>query len=380
MTAIHPLHLFQAVLTIILRATDSRRRVILSSSDPRIAGLFSMFGDAHVELPAPEENRQWRIEQGQKALETFRSQDLFSKAELVLLSLFEPIVSEAVFKSSLKEVWSRLHFLLRENFPSSETLNKMYSETRAQKGILPFRRLLINEEVHLCSGDTLILDAVDKGMAELSGGGSPLVRVVMETLLNGRNPEQRRAGYNIAHMYRHLSSSEKSRLLFTASRETQDEGLIDFFAMLLSDKEAFDRAAEGLCRHILDSGSTETRRALAQALGNPWLRKDHYFRGIVEAASDDPDERVRASLLQNIVMWGIDGDPGDLAGKLIGDKSPVVLRVVFFFLGRSFPNISDREMEMVNSALDKGDNGELMALVSGLMNRQLGEFARNPST
>jgi serine phosphatase RsbU (regulator of sigma subunit) len=375
LTAIHPLQLFHTFLTVILRATDSRRRVILSSSDPRIAGLFSLFGDAHVELPSPEENRQWRIEQGQKALETFRSLDLFAKAELVLLSLFEPIVTEAVFKNSLKEVWSRLYFLLQESFPSVETLEKMYSETRACIGILPFRRLLINDEVHLCSGDTLVLDAVDRGMAELSGVGSPLVRVVMETLLNGRNPEQRRAGYNIAHMYRHLSSSEKSRLLFTASRETQIDGLVDFFAMLLADKDAFDRAAEGLCHHILDSGSTETRRALARALGNPWLRKDHYFRGIIEKAFNDPDEMVRSSLLRNVVTWGIEGDPGDIVKRLVKDPSPLVQREVLFFLGRRFPDITSDEMEIVNNALNKGNNSELMSLVSGLLNRQLGEFA-----
>ncbi len=75
-TEIHPLHLFHSVFTIILRATDSRRRVVLSSSDPRMAGLFSLFGDAHVELPSPETNRQWRIEQGEKVLASFKDLDL----------------------------------------------------------------------------------------------------------------------------------------------------------------------------------------------------------------------------------------------------------------------------------------------------------------
>ncbi|MCK5131170.1 MAG: SpoIIE family protein phosphatase [Candidatus Sabulitectum sp.] len=374
MIVIHPLHLFLSAFTIILKSTDSRRRVVLTSSDPRISGLFSLFGDAHVELPSPETNRQWRVEQGQRALETFRSLDLFAKAELVLLSLFEPIVPEVIFKSSLLEIWSRLHFLLREKFPSSQTLDEMYAETRAQKGILPFRRLRINGEMHLCSGDTLILDAVDKGMAELSGAGSPLVRVVMETLLNGRNTEQRRAGYNIAHMYRHLSSSEKSRLLFTASRESQIEGLNDFFAMLLADKGSFDRAAEGLCRHILESGLVETRRALARSQGVPWLRKDHYFRDLVETTSSDPEGSVRAALLLSIDMWGISGDPGDFVKKLLEDTDPEVSSVVLFYLGRKFPALSSREMEIVNSALDRGENSQLMNLVSGLMNRQLGEF------
>ncbi len=374
MTMIHPLHLFHAVFTIILRATDSRRRVVLTSSDPRISGLFSLFGDAHVELPSPEKNRQWRVDQGEKALETFGNLDLLAKAELVLLSLFEPMVSEAIFKSSLREVWSRLYFLLRESFPSSGTLDDMYSDTMACKGILPFRRLMINGEMHLCSGDTLILDAVDKGMTELSGAGSPLVRVVMETLLNGSSPEQRRAGYNIAHMYRHLSSSEKSRLLFTASRETQVEGLTDFFAMLLADKEAFDRAAEGLCRHILESGSSFTRRTLARSLGNQWLRKDHYFRDLVETALNDPDEEVRANLLLSIDMWGVSGDPGDFVKRLLEDSSSRVLRVILFYLGRKFPDLDKREMKIVNSALNRGETGELMALVEGLMNRSPGEF------
>ncbi len=374
MTVIHPLHLFLSVFTIILKSTDSRRRVVLTSSDLRISGLFSLFGDAHVELPSPETNRQWRVEQGRRALETFRNLDLLAKAELVLLSLFEPIVSEVVFKSSLQEIWSRLHFLLRESFPSSLTLDEMYDNTRAHKGIPPFRRLKINGEMHLCSGDTIILDAVDKGMAELSGAGSPLVRVVMETLLNGENTEQRRAGYNIAHMYRHLSSSEKSRLLFTASRESQIEGLNDFFAMLLADREAFDRAAEGLCRHILESGSVETRRALARAQGVPWLRKDHYFRDLIETTFRDPDDLVRASLLLSIDMWGVSGDPGDFVQKLIEDTAPAVSRVVLFYLGRKFPELTDREMEIVNSALDEGDNSQLMNLVFGLMNRQPGEF------
>ncbi|MCK5786513.1 MAG: SpoIIE family protein phosphatase [Candidatus Sabulitectum sp.] len=374
MTMVHPLHLFHAVFTIILRATDSRRRVVLTSSDPRISGLFSLFGDAHVVLPSPETNRQWRVEQGERSLETFRDLDLLEKVELVLLSLFEPVVSEIIFKSSLKEIWSRLYFLLRESFPSSETLDEMYADTRAHKGLPPFRRVMINGEMHLCSGDTLILDAVDKGMAELSGAGSPLIRVVIETLLNGGNPEQRRAGYNIAHMYRYLSSSEKSRLLFTVSRDTMVDGLADFFALLLADKEAFDRAAEGLCRHILEAGSISSRRTLARSLGNTWLRKDHYFRDLVETALNDPDESVRAALLLSIDMWGVSGDPGDFVKRLIEDPSPRVLRVTLFYLGRKFPRLNKREMEVVNSALDRGDTTELMSLIRGLMNRQLGEF------
>ncbi len=169
-TEIHPLHLFHSVFTIILRATDSRRRVVLSSSDPRMAGLFSLFGDAHVELPSPETNRQWRIEQGEKVLASFKDLDLFSKAELILLSLFEPIVPESVFKSALSEIWSRLHFLLRETFPSETLLEEMYANTAAAQGKSPFRRLSIDGNAHLCSGDTLVLSAVDRGMAELSGG------------------------------------------------------------------------------------------------------------------------------------------------------------------------------------------------------------------
>ncbi|PIE53155.1 hypothetical protein CSA37_02815 [Candidatus Fermentibacteria bacterium] len=374
-TEIHPLHLFHSVLTVILRATDSRRRVVLTSSDPRMAGLFSLFGDAHVILPAPEENRQWRIEEGEKALSAFKNLDLFSKAELVLLSLFEPIVSETLFRSSLFEIWSRLHFLLRETFPRTETLEEMYSKTRASRGVTPFRRLSVDGVIHLCSGDTLLLSAVDRGLADLSGGGSPLIRVVMETLLNSSVPEQRRAGYSIAHMYRHLSSSEKSRLLFTASKETIEENVTDFFAMLLSDREAFDRASEGLCRHILDSGQVELRRALALALGNPWLRKDHYFRDLVEAAAADEDELVRGNLLQSIDMWGVAGDPGGFVETFLLDRSPVVRRVLLFLLGRRFPRLSEGEMAIVNDALSVGSNDdELTELVRGLMNRQMGEF------
>jgi len=374
MTVIQPLHLFHSAFTMILKSTDSRRRVILTSSDPRIAGLFSLFGDAHVELPSPDTNRQWRVDQGQRALESFRDLDLLAKAELVLLSLFEPIVSETTFKNSLLEIWSRLHFLIRETFPSSETLEEMYNDTKAKRGVSPFRRLRINGETHLCSGDTILLDAVDKGMAELSGAGSPLVRVVMETLLNGENTEQRRAGYNIAHMYRHLSSSEKSRLLFTASRESHIEGLNDFFSMLLADREAFDRAAEGLCRHIIESGSVEIRRALSKSQGVPWLRKDHYFRELVEATSKDPDPSVRASLLFSIDMWGVSGDPGGFLGRFMKDSSTAVSRGILIYLGRKFPDLNPKELAIVNSALDKGENSQLMNLVFGLMNRQLGEF------
>ncbi len=374
MTVIQPLHLFHSVFTMILKSTDSRRRVILTSSDPRIAGLFSLFGDAHVELPSPDTKRQWRVDQGQRALESFRDLDLLAKAELVLLSLFEPIVSETPFQNSLLAIWSRLHFLIRETFPSTETLEEMYNETKARKGISPFRRLTVNGETHLCSGDIIILNAVDKGMAELSGAGSPLVRVVMETLLNGENTEQRRAGYNIAHMYRYLSSSEKSRLLFTASRESQIEGLNDFFSMLLADREAFDRAAEGLCRHIIESGSVEIRRALSRSQGVPWLRKDHYFRELVEATSKDPDPSVRAYLLLSIDMWGVSGDPGGFVRRFLEDSSAEVSRGVLIYLGRKFPDLEPREMEIVNSALDRGENSQLMNLVFGLMNRQLGEF------
>ena len=374
-TEIHPLHLFHSALTIILRATDSRRRVVLTSSDPRMAGLFSLFGEAHVILPAPEENRQWRIVEGERALTSFKNLDLFSKAELILLSLFEPIVSESVFRASLFEIWSRLHFLLRETFPSEEALEEMYSKTLAFRGLPPFRRISMDGQVHFCSGDTLMLNAVDRGLAELSGGGSPLIRVVMETLLNSRNPEQRKAGYSIAHLYRHLSSSEKSRLLFTASRETSEDNVIDFFAMLLSDREAFDRAAEGLCRHVLESGDVELRRALARGLGNPWLRKDHYFRDLIEAAAADPDDIVRGYLLQSIDMWGIAGDPGSFVERFLEDTSPTVRRFMLFLLGRRFPKLSPREIEIVNETLSAGENDkELTELVRGLMNRQLGEF------
>lgn len=377
-TEIHPLHLFHSVFTIILRATDSRRRVVLSSSDPRMAGLFSLFGDAHVELPSPETNRQWRIEQGEKVLASFKDLDLFSKAELILLSLFEPIVPESVFKSALSEIWSRLHFLLRETFPSEALLEEMYANTAAAQGKPPFRRLSIAGNAHLCSGDTLVLSAVDRGMAELSGGGSPLIRVVMETLLNSRDTGHRRAGYNIAHMYRHLSSSEKSRLLFSASRETMQDNLADFFAMLLSDREAFDRAAEGLCRHILESGPVESRRALAVALGNPWLRKDHYFRDLVEAAASDPDERVRGYLLQSIDLWGMAGDPGGFVDRFIDDGSSTVRGFLLFLLGRRFPVLSDREMGVVNETLASENTSELQSLVQGLMNRQPGDFEGEP--
>ncbi len=371
---INPLHLFHSALTIILRATDARRRVVLISSDPRIAGLFSLFGGAHVVLPSPETNRQWRIEQGQRALSTFKDMDLFSKAELVLLSLFEPIVSETVFRASLQEVWSRLHFLLRETFPSQAALDSMYDETSAATGEAPFRRLYIDGKLHLCSGDTLILRAVDEGLAELSGGGSPLIRVVMETLLNSGNPQQRKAGYSIAHMYSHLSSSEKSRLLFTASREPRQENLTDFFSMLVSRRESFDRAAEGLCRHILESGSVESRRALAVALGNPWLRKDRYFRELVESAASDPDELVRGYLLQSIDMWGMAGDPGGFVDRFLDDGSPVVRSRLLFLLGRRFPGLSERELEVVNETLTAGREDEMENLIQGLMNRQLGEF------
>ncbi len=373
-TEMYPLHLFHSVFTIILRATDARRRVVLSSSDPRISGLFSLFGDAHVVLPSPEKNRQWRIDQGESALASFKDLDLFSKAELILLSLYEPIVSETVFKNSLFEIWTRLHFLLRETFPSEQVLEGMYAKTRAAQGQAPFRRLNINGKVHLSSGDTLILSAVDRGLAELSGGGSPLIRVVMETLLNSRNPQQRKAGYSIAHMYRHLSSSEKSRLLFTASGETKLENLTDFFSMLLSDKEAFDRAAEGLCRHVLESGTVDARRALAVALGNPWLRKDHYFRDLVEAAANDHDDLVRGYLLRSIDMWGMAGDPGGFVDRFIEDDSTIVRSYMLFLLGRRFPRLTEREMGVVNDTLASGNNNELVSLVRGLMNRQLGEF------
>ncbi len=369
-----PLHLFLSAFTVILKSTDTRRRVVLTSSDPRISGLFELFGEAFIELPSPETNRQWRFEEGQKALETFRGLDLLNKVEFVLLSLFEPIVSEDVFKTSLMEIWSRLYFLLHEGFPSEETLTEMYSRSNANLAVSPFRRLNMNNEVFLCSGDTILLEAVDKGMAELSSAGSPLIRVVMETLLNSKMAEQRRAGYSIAHMYKHLSSTEKSRLLFTASRETQSEVLIGFTGMLLADKESFDRSAEGFVRYIMVSGSAGSKRALAASLGIPWLRRDHYFRDIVETISKDSDDRVRAALLMSIDSWGNCKDDYGIINRLLDDKSVTVFRVIMFFLGHKFPNLNRMELTIVNDALTRGNNDELRGLVFGLMNRQLSDF------
>ena len=367
----YPAHLWHVFITTMARATDKRRRLVVASSSPKMEAVFSLFEEKHLALPKPGEKRQWRLREGERALSEFRNNTTFEKAQLLLLSLFEPIVPESVFKRAVLETWERLALLETGDFPRAEKLEEMYRNSDSHQGRPPFRRLELRGEMHLCAGDTTLMTSVDRGAAELIQRGSPVVRAVFDTLLGSSESANRRAGFAMVNHYSRLSPEMKVSLLYAASRETKAGNLGDMFNTLLLDRKSFDTPALGLCRFIVESGPTELKVVLAASLAMYWIRKAGRMKEMLWKVVHDPSPEVRRSFMYGMETWSVGDDPGGYYSALLEDDSGVVKRQVLIHIGGVFPKMTPREKQVLNEALEEGNAENIRFLAWGLTNRKL---------
>ncbi|MFO7627512.1 MAG: SpoIIE family protein phosphatase [Candidatus Fermentibacteraceae bacterium] len=367
----YPAHLWHVFITTMARATDKRRRLVVASSSSKMEAVFSLFDDKHLILPKPAERRSWRLREGERAMARFWEMDPFGKASMILLSLFEPIVPESVFKRAVLEAWERLSLLLNGDFTGVARLEALYADSDAFKGNTPFRRLELRGEMHLCAGDTTIMAAVDRGARELSREGSPVVKAVFNTLLGSHESALRRAGFALVNHYSDLSAEMKAALLFAASRETEPANLGDFFNSLLLDRKSFDSQALGLCRFIVESGSENLRVVLARSLAMYWVRRDERMQDILQMILSDPSPAVRQFFMYGMETWSVGDDPGGYYLSLLEDGSSEVMRQVLVHIGGRFPDMIPQERKVLNAALERGNPEDLRFLAQGLTNRRL---------
>ena len=218
-TGIWSAFIWDTALSLMIRATEQRRRLVLASSSPKLEILFGSYGDAHVVLPAPSDCRGWRLEQGQAEYSRLVSLDPLDAAEHVLISMFEPVVSENLFRHTLFELWERLFVIHRRSFPSIGELEERYAASDAARGIAPFRRVVIDGETHFATSDTTRMNAMDGAIAARASRRDPLIHSLSEVLLSSREPRVRKAGFSLAHFYGSLEDDERATLLHAASRE-----------------------------------------------------------------------------------------------------------------------------------------------------------------
>ncbi len=367
----YPAHLWHVFITTMARATDKRRRLVVASSSSKMEAVFSLFDERHLILPRPAEKRPWRLREGERALSRFWDLDPFGKTALILLSLFEPIVPESVFRRAVLEAWERLNLLLNGDFAGLDKLLEMYAGSDAAHGRPPFRRLELRGEMHLCAGDTTIMAAVDSGTEELIRKASPVVSAVFDTLLGSHESALRRAGFAVVNHYNSLSPEMKASLLFAASRETEASNLGDFFNKLLLDRRSFDAQALGLCRFIIGSGSVGLKVVLARCLAMYWVRRDARMQDILQRVITDPSPAVRVSFMFGMETWSVGDDPGEYYQTLLDDGASEVERQVLVHVGGKFPDMIEKEKQVLNRALEKGDPEDLRFLAWGLTNRKL---------
>ncbi len=367
----YPAHLWHMFITTMVRATDKRRRLVVCSSSSKMEAVFSLFEGKHIILPQPAENRSWRLREGERALAGFWDTDPFGQAALIMLSLFEPIVPESLFRRAVTEAWERLNLMLAGDFVGTDSLGKRYEASDACLGNPPFRRLMLRGEMHLCAGDTTVMAAVDMGAKELVLQDSPVVTAVLDTLLGSQTPAMRRAGFAAVHYYSSLSREKKAALLFEASRETEALNLGDFFNSLLLNRKSFDDQALGLCRFIVDSGPEALRVELARCLAMYWVRKETRMEDILRRLLDGASPAVRQAFMYGMETWSVGDDPGGYYRMLLEDPTPVVRRQVLVHIGGQFPEMMDRERDILNEALAGGDPEDIRFLAWGLTNRKL---------
>jgi hypothetical protein len=269
------------------------------------------------------------------------------------------------------EAWERLNLLLAGDFAGVGSLEKRYETSDASLGNPPFRRLILRGEMHLCAGDTTVMAAVDMGAQELIMQGSAVVTAVLDTLLGSQESPMRRAGFAAVQHYSSLSREKKAALLFAASRETEAVNLGDFFNKLILNRKSFDTQALGLCRFIVESGREPLRVELARSLAMYWVRKETRMEDILRRLLDGSSPGVRQAFMYGMETWSVGDDPGGYYGMLLEDPTPVVRRQVLVHIGGNFPEMSERERDVLNEALEGGNPEDLRFLAWGLTNRKL---------
>jgi hypothetical protein len=367
-------HVWDISLSMMIRATESRRRLVLASSSPEIGTLFSEYGDAFVVLPAPSGSRDWRLEDGRKTLRKLEAMEPEDASEYLLLAAFDPVIPEDVFRRTLFSLWERLFARLYRRFPTVSELEARYAGTDAAKGNPPFRRVRIAGEMHLTSGDAILLSALDEAIEASIRRSDIVIRTMREVLLDSPDPRVRKAGYTLLHFYPLLSDDDKAGLLYAVSRETDLGNLLDAFTILLRNPDVSDEGVAGLCEYVAGSPDRNARLALAEVCAKPWIRESDGMRPVVDRLASDPSPDVRASLMRGLVMWGDAGDPGGFYARLLSDPSAAVRAQVLMYLGSRFPALTRDEMEVINEVLAGSDGRLLRNLSWGLLSRGTEEF------
>ena len=370
MVPIYPARFWSVIISMIIRATESRRRLILATSFSSIASIFDQYSSAHIRLPEPGTDRQWRLQQGREAMEWYGSLEPVEMAGLLLLAAFDPIVPEAVFKRTLFSLWERLLLMESGSFPTLKELERLYSRSLAFRSIEPFRRIYGGGEGYIATTDTMKMWAVDETVRRLLRENSPVMRVLSDTLFESTEPGLRRAGYFLAGFYTDLPLELRSRLLLNITSEESRENMQDVIHTLLRSPGQIDSAVAGLCRRLMATGSTEVKAMLAEPLGRPWVVDSPELADLVEATSRDPEPRIRAGLLRGLTMWGVREKGEPIFSMLMQDEAPEVRSVMLLHLGTMFPDLNDRELSVVNSALEGSDPLGVVALTWGLLNRR----------
>ena len=371
---IYPLRLWSTILSLMIRVTETRHRLILATSSPEIAVVFEAYHDAHIKLPEPSTSRKWRLRQGQDALKWFRSQDSLKKAELLLLAAFDPVVPEAVFKRTLFKFWDRLIVQEDRRFPSTEELESLYMSSLAAQGIAPFRRISGSGEAYFAISDTMKMWAIDNGIQELLKKDAPIIRAFADTLTGSSETSVRRAGYFLTGFYTSLSDEVRAKLLLHIVAEESGIVLTDVLNILLSSMKSADESIISMYRIMMEKGSPEVRGSVAGTLCRPWVMESPETSDLVNAAAGDPDSGVRGQFLQGLTFMGMSERGSKIYNELLEDDSMAVRRSVLLHIGSKFPDLSCREYEVLNDVLESGDSGLLPPLIIGLLDRELEEF------
>lgn len=371
---IYPSRLWSTVLSLMIRATESRHRLILATSSPEITRIFDSYDDAHVRLPEPSTDRRWRLEQGREALIWFRELPSLDKAELLLLAAFDPVVAEAVFKRVLFRFLERLIVQENKRFPSNEELEEFYSRSLAARGADPFRRICGSGEVYITGSDSVRMWAIDRGIRELLEKDAQVIRAFVDTLLGNEESGVRRAGYFLAGFFKSLSDEVRAKLLLHVASERSWIVLSDVLNMLQSSAEHSDESIISMYRIMMEKGDIEVRTAVAGTLGRQWVLESSAFGDLVHAAMTDPESKIRGQFLQDLTLWGMSEKGRKIYTDFLEDDSYAVRQALMMYIGSKFPTLETREFDVLNEVLADGNPVLTTALILGLLDRKLEGF------
>ncbi len=374
MVDIYPSRLWSTVLSLMIRATETRHRLILATSSPEIAKVFDSYDDAHIRLPEPSTDRRWRLEQGREALVWFRELSSIDKAELLLLAAFDPVVAEAIFKRVLFKLLARLIVQESMRFPSGEELEEIYTRSLAARGADPFRRIYGSGEVYITGSDSVRMWAIDRGIRELLEDDAQVIRAFVDTLIESEEPGVRRAGYFLSGFYRSLSDEVRAKLLLHISREKSSIVLIDVLNSLLNSAEHSDESIISMYRIMMEKGDTEVRMAVAGTLGRQWVLTSPAFADLVHSAITDHEPLVRGRFLQDLTLWGMSDEGRIIYTDFLEDDAYDVRQGLMMYIGSKFPSLEPREFDVLNEVLEDGNPGLITTLILGLLDRKLEGF------